>query len=325
MTRATCIEKIRDKHNNITGYVLQDFTGAVETFTPQDLRTMMACKQIELSNLKLSSNHRIIDKNADEMQVEHRGKFNAIDLIQKINYLSGGRLLTAQGRSAAKLSTSYLNRMKLLKHKNLWKDLDKYDDLLIVVNLAHLNNTQYDITAINRDRALHDYSFEIVGVQNIDTRPIKRFKEVEQLINYRVNLMELDLYTYSDIGRRELDVMDDTLFEENGQWAVAMMFCYTLHETLLRKDAPGDVSVSEYRNDIYEHLLRRLKERPNVIAVQFIDTIFKRVFDRDRRNEIPGENIKDDVTIRHKNEIEKQRETVGDTFKKKNILNMFKR
>lgn len=62
MILATCIQKFRDKNNIIIGYRLQDSNGAVIDVEPQKLKAVILSGQLEVSNLKLTSDGRLIDK-----------------------------------------------------------------------------------------------------------------------------------------------------------------------------------------------------------------------------------------------------------------------
>lgn len=63
MVYVTCIEKIRDKSgNNIVAYKLQDINGEIRTLSSDDLKLNMLNKNINVNNLKLTQDNRLIDK-----------------------------------------------------------------------------------------------------------------------------------------------------------------------------------------------------------------------------------------------------------------------
>mgnify|MGYP003290216077 CR=1 FL=1 len=62
MIKATCTEKIRGKYNRIEAYVLQDTQGNMLRTTPDQLKMAIFSKQVEIDNLKLTSDGRLIDK-----------------------------------------------------------------------------------------------------------------------------------------------------------------------------------------------------------------------------------------------------------------------
>ena len=58
--QAKCIQKIRDKNNNITGYVLQDCTGKQVTVSSKELKDAIVNKKIQIINLKLTVDNKLI-------------------------------------------------------------------------------------------------------------------------------------------------------------------------------------------------------------------------------------------------------------------------
>ena len=61
MIQAKCIEKFRDKHNQIYGYRLQDTQGNLKDVTSDQLKQAIKNKQINIINLTLTSDNRLID------------------------------------------------------------------------------------------------------------------------------------------------------------------------------------------------------------------------------------------------------------------------
>ena len=57
-----CIEKVRDKNNIITDYVLEDCNGVRQTLSSAKVKNMIKCRQLNILNLKLTSNGKLIDK-----------------------------------------------------------------------------------------------------------------------------------------------------------------------------------------------------------------------------------------------------------------------
>lgn len=62
MINCKCIEKFRDKNNKIIGYRLQDSFEKTVDFNPLDLKNAIINKQIKVTNLTLTSDNRLIDK-----------------------------------------------------------------------------------------------------------------------------------------------------------------------------------------------------------------------------------------------------------------------
>ena len=61
MIQAKCIQKFRDKNNNIYGYRLQDQNGACIDVRREQLKQAIKSKQINIINLTLTSDNRLVD------------------------------------------------------------------------------------------------------------------------------------------------------------------------------------------------------------------------------------------------------------------------
>lgn len=68
-----CIEKVRDKNNKITGYKLENLHSE-ETYlwSPEILRKAIQDNKVNIINLKLSSNGRLIDVGNKEKTTENK-------------------------------------------------------------------------------------------------------------------------------------------------------------------------------------------------------------------------------------------------------------
>lgn len=61
MKKYKCTQKYRDKHGNIIGYRLVDKQNSIEDYAPEELKQSIRDKRILVSNLKLTSDNRLID------------------------------------------------------------------------------------------------------------------------------------------------------------------------------------------------------------------------------------------------------------------------
>ena len=62
MITVKCIEKIRNKNGIITHYILADCNGIRQTLSSTQVKNMLKCGQLNILNLKLTSNGKLIDK-----------------------------------------------------------------------------------------------------------------------------------------------------------------------------------------------------------------------------------------------------------------------
>lgn len=65
-----CIQKFRDKNGNIKGYRLQDTQGKSLDVKPDQLKMAIFSKQVNVTNLKLTADSRLIDKSEEELKSE---------------------------------------------------------------------------------------------------------------------------------------------------------------------------------------------------------------------------------------------------------------
>lgn len=71
MIQAKCIQKFRDSKNKIYGYRLIDINNQTQDVTPDDLKRAILNRQINIVNLTLTSDGRLIDK-APERQLANK-------------------------------------------------------------------------------------------------------------------------------------------------------------------------------------------------------------------------------------------------------------
>ena len=70
MITCRCIQKFRNKHGKIYGYKLQDSSGQIRDVTSEELKRAINDKQINITNLVLTTDGRIISKRKDTSNIE---------------------------------------------------------------------------------------------------------------------------------------------------------------------------------------------------------------------------------------------------------------
>ena len=73
MIQAKCIQKFRNKNNQIYGYRLMDLNGQTQDVQPNNLKQAIANKQIHVVNLTLTSDGRLIDTTEKHLQSNKLG------------------------------------------------------------------------------------------------------------------------------------------------------------------------------------------------------------------------------------------------------------
>lgn len=71
MIKTICIQKFRDTNNKIIGYRLKDEQGNIKDFTAEAVKEHIRANRIEVINLTLSSNNRLISKEPKEIIEKH--------------------------------------------------------------------------------------------------------------------------------------------------------------------------------------------------------------------------------------------------------------
>lgn len=90
MITVTCTEKLRDKNNRIVGYELQDCNGKKMRFTSEQVKQAVFLQQITVTNLKLTSDGRLID-NTESVRSDGQSKSlenNQLALINKLKNMT---------------------------------------------------------------------------------------------------------------------------------------------------------------------------------------------------------------------------------------------
>lgn len=90
MITVTCTEKLRDKNNRIVGYELQDCNGKKMRFTSEQVKQAVFLQQITVTNLKLTSDGRLID-NTESVKSDGQLKSTKNNQLALINKLKNMR------------------------------------------------------------------------------------------------------------------------------------------------------------------------------------------------------------------------------------------
>lgn len=147
METYTCTEKIRDKHNKIIAYKIQNVQGRILEINTDRLKYLINTNQITLTNLKLTSNNKLISTVTDEEQ--------ALDTKIKV-MVDKAKLLGIY----ESIQTACENTCHII-HKTPEDHI-----LLIPSNVTDLNNTN-GILAITASLMILQGSLKVIGGLNI--------------------------------------------------------------------------------------------------------------------------------------------------------------
>lgn len=153
-----CTEKIRDIKNNtkIAYYKLVDVLGREEVVKSKDLKFSMKWNYIDVINLKLTRDYRIIDKNIDEQDILEENNIKAF--ITKVKFLCYNiRTIEAGDHSdviiASKLDEHLSkNDRHIIYIPNSTKYLNKSTEAVFTVGIYQLFGT---IEVVNGNNIKH--------------------------------------------------------------------------------------------------------------------------------------------------------------------------
>ena len=81
--RLKCVQKIRNKNNTIIGYKIQDSQGNIRDISSKDLKQAIVKGTVDVINLKLTSDNRLIDIQPVEQTPQNK-KVQYVTITRKI-------------------------------------------------------------------------------------------------------------------------------------------------------------------------------------------------------------------------------------------------
>lgn len=198
MFQVRCIEKFRDANNNIIGYRLQDMNGSIKDVKPYELKQAIFSKKLYVINLKLTSNHRLID--VDESKVKDSEK-NGVKL---------GNVTTK-----SKLINKYINI------RDVFSNIEYHD--------GNINKLELNMTGFNKD------TFEIILDFNYDYSCDKCIS-TQKLLDELRNSIYKDIITINNpwINYEEIKI-NNSFREDAGAFTVKLsegQFWELMHNTV---------------------------------------------------------------------------------------------
>lgn len=86
MIQAKCIEKFRDKNNRIIAYRLEDNQGNIQDISSNDLKVAIINKQINVANIALTTDNRLIDDklNSEKLEIEEYIESRGLHILNRL-------------------------------------------------------------------------------------------------------------------------------------------------------------------------------------------------------------------------------------------------
>lgn len=188
MVTAQCIKKIRDKNNAIKQYIIQDFNGNQLTISSDNLKIALFSKQIEITNLTLSKDGRLIDKNIGTNTQSNNANIqsNDVDLYTRLKQLIKKYKVKEENENNLYsfawelVDTLGINRDRV--HVETLKDFETGEDV------CRLYIGKYVTAITNSGCADKDYYIGYEDYYMSDDKKIKAFiehiKKYQKCINY---------------------------------------------------------------------------------------------------------------------------------------------
>lgn len=114
MIQAKCIQKFRDKHNQIYGYRLQDINGQIQDVKPENLKLAIKNNQIHVVNLTLTSDNRLVDTTEKQLQAKVLGKAPVLQDDSK--YSEVAKALVVLNKELISMGESYVEIVESLSY-----------------------------------------------------------------------------------------------------------------------------------------------------------------------------------------------------------------
>ena len=182
MIQAKCIQKFRDNTGKIYGYRLQDINGKTQDVQPDNLKNAIRNKQINVVNLTLTTDNRLVDTTEKQLQSKALGKAPVAPAkktaIDSNKYSDVAKALVLLDKELLSMGDSYEEIVENRTYQACMNlslyDLDKYyddpeyadcngddgeilDKILYKAYLKMLNKYTEEIESIIRSWYEHDY------------------------------------------------------------------------------------------------------------------------------------------------------------------------
>ena len=166
MNEYTCIEKIRDSHLNVTEYVLVDKCNNRIKVDRLGMKAMLSFKGGIVSNLKLTSDGRIINKTEENKEILDEEIKDHLNILARTLYIKNNIIV----------------RYEMMYERNtdnkVYVITDSYNTILLTLILTE-ENDYYSVsldTTINNVK--YNKSFDFNTKSGLDKRKLKDFSNM---------------------------------------------------------------------------------------------------------------------------------------------------
>lgn len=128
MIQAKCIDKFRDANNKIIGYRLIDLNGQTQDVKSENLKRAIENKQINIVNLTLTSDYRLVDTNEKQLKLKSLGTVPKVaESASNKKYVEVAKAMVALEKCMLGMGDSYREIIENTACTIMKRDLKLYD------------------------------------------------------------------------------------------------------------------------------------------------------------------------------------------------------
>ena len=211
MIQAKCIQKFRNKQNQIVGYRLQDLQGNLKDVTPQQLKQAIQNNQINITNLTLTSDNRLINTTKQPKQTSQNQPKNKTstpkiqyslltrEIVEQINKPKALKFQSNQNLEAINSKATLLG-YKVTKLSNDFLSIESNTEIILVSNKQiQLGNTHYgNGSPIG---LFQDTDFTSIDFHNTDTSNVTNMERM--FFRCKAQTIDLSSFDTSNVTNME--------------------------------------------------------------------------------------------------------------------------
>lgn len=196
-----CINKNRDKYNNILSYELKNTNGSRLTISSAELKNKMKKLEILVDNLRLTSDNRLIDKDIntnyeiiDDVLVKQIFAFSQLPYMCKLSFVSNSNI------------EQFLNKCNLMGIDVYYRYLNSHVCTVQINNdIKVLTDLEY-FKIIDGNKLFTGITYDSIVLDGIDTKSLKN----ANMMFSRSKINKLDL---SGINLENLEIANHMFWD----------------------------------------------------------------------------------------------------------------
>lgn len=187
MIQAKCIQKFRDKNNHIYGYRLQDINGQTQDFKPENLKQAIINKQINVINLTLTSDMRLVDKSEDKLKSTKLCKKYSCEGIQSTKKQNNAiNLFDKMPDIIVEAAEKLDNVMEFALCRDRGED-DDFNEYTMEILEQMVNDYAILINYTNNYNSIYDIETDVIKKSNDKFRSLRHWALALLILDKNIN------------------------------------------------------------------------------------------------------------------------------------------